>query len=143
MGLARVVVDSNFLRSPELAAYLSTRATNLAVLTEFILMEQHRSSNPLHTVRESLALCSTFARQVIVLKRSPEILRLSTRSKGLQSRMIDFAQTSAFPTYCSALRDPARRGQIDSLITRRAAESAQHMAVLLDDCKHLPEMVSS
>jgi hypothetical protein len=140
MGLTRVVVDSNFLRSPDLVAFLAAKPTNHVVLTEFILMEQHRSSNPLHTVRESLALCSKFAAQVIVLKRSPEILRLSTRSEGLQRRMIDFTQTSAFPDYCSALCDPNRKGQVDSLIARRAAESAQHMALLLDDCKYLPEI---
>ena len=140
MGPVRIVVDSNFLRSPELAAHLSAKPTNHAVLTEFILMEQHKSSNPLHTVRESLAVCSKFSKQVIVLKRSPEILRLSTRSRGLQRRMIDYVQTRAFPEYCSALRDPARAEQVNFLIKRRATESAQHMALMLEDCRHLPEI---
>jgi hypothetical protein len=54
--------------------------------------------------------------------------------------MIDHSQTTAFPDFCSALWDPARKSQVDRLITRRAAESAQHMALLLDDCKYIPEI---
>lgn len=51
--------------------------------------------------------------------------------------MIDHDQTSLFPAYCAAIGDPAKTAQIDALITRRAAESASHMDLVLDDAAHL------
>lgn len=140
MTFQRRIVDSNFLRLPELTAYLANGATNQIVLTEYVLMEQHKSSNPSLTVRESLALCSRFARQVVVLKRSPEIVRLATHASGLQRRMIDDRATADFPAYCAALDDPVMPARVEALITARGAESAQHMAIITAECAFIPEI---
>lgn len=136
----RRIIDSNFLRSPKLTAYLSKSTANQIVLTEFVLMEQHKASNPAHTVRAALALCSQFPRQVLTLKRSPEIMRLSTRSSGLQKRMIDERATATFPAYCAALSDPSKRTQVEALIAKRGAESARHMAIITAECAYIPEI---
>lgn len=135
----RKVIDSNYLRSPELSTYLSRGPAYQIVLTEFILMEQFKTNAAL-TVKHSLRLCSTFPRQVLTLKRSPEILRLSTRAKGLASRLIDTAQTAAFAKFCSLINSATPLAALNAHIGQREAESASHMAALLDDARFVPEI---
>jgi hypothetical protein len=134
--LTRKVVDSNFLRSPDLTLYLSKSPSNQVVLTEFILMEQYKKNAPV-TVRNSFERCSKFAAQVIILKRSPEILRLKTRSNGMAKRMIDQRQTAAFAPFCNVLNDPSKTSLIDRHIQLRGDESAAHMKLLLEDSQHV------
>lgn len=131
----RKVVDSNYLRSPDLAGYLAKG--HEIVLTEFILMEQFRR-NATVTVRHSFEICSRWAGRVITLKRSPEILALATRSKGLAHRMIDGRQTAAFADFCRAFRQEELPGAMIRHIRQREAESAAHMALLLDEAKLVP-----
>ncbi len=137
MQITRKIVDSNFLRSTDLTKYLAGSSSRRIVLTEFILMEQFKK-NASVTVRNSFEICSKFSRQVITLKRSPEILRVATRGSGLAKRMIDQNQTAAFPEFCSLLVNASRANAVDSHIRRREKESVAHMAQLLDDCRHVP-----
>ena len=98
----RKVVDSNYLRSPKLAVYLSASPHNHIVLSDYCGMEAHKGDT-LTTVRESMATPCRFPRQVIVIKPTYVICGLSNRAKGLQQRLIHSAATARFSTYCRAL----------------------------------------
>jgi hypothetical protein len=98
----RKVVDSNALRSPLLATFLEAGPGNFAVVTDYCGIESHRES-PLETVPKSTATLCRFPEQVLILKSTHALCRLSGRSKGLQRRLIDENQTKDFPLYCKAL----------------------------------------
>ena len=98
----RKVVDSNVLRSQPLEAFLEASPENIAVVTDYCGIESHRES-PLATVPKSAATLCQFPAQVIILKSTHALCRLSGRSKGLQRRLIDEKQTKGFPLYCRAL----------------------------------------
>lgn len=63
----RTVVDSNFLQSDGLRAYLSKSPANMAVLTDYAAMEAHKPDT-LEMLYRSMAIVAEFPRQVIVLK---------------------------------------------------------------------------
>jgi hypothetical protein len=98
----RKVVDSNALRSSLLAAFLEASPRNFAVVTDYCGIESHRES-PLETVPKSTATLCRFPGQVLILKSTHALCRLSGRTKGLQRRLIDEKQTKDFPLYCKAL----------------------------------------
>ena len=66
-------------------------------------MEAYKGDS-LKTIFKSLAVLSNFPNQVIILKGSTKVSRLSGRTKGLQWRLIDEKQTRDFPEYIRALR---------------------------------------
>src|SRR5882724_9776874 len=106
----RTVVDSNFLQSDRLRAYLSKSPAHIAVLTDYAAMEAHKADT-LETLYRSMAILGEFPRQVIVLKGTQAVCGLSGRASGLQRRMIHQEQTQGFAEYCRHLA-AARRGDL-------------------------------
>ncbi|HMH29077.1 MAG TPA: hypothetical protein VK580_10855 [Steroidobacteraceae bacterium] len=100
--MRKVVIDSNALRSPILAGFLESSQSNIAVVTDYCGIESHRES-PLETVPKSAATLCRYPHQVLILKSTHALCRLSGRNKGLQRRLIDEKQTKDFPLYCRAL----------------------------------------
>src|SRR5216684_1517933 len=105
----RKVVDTNFLQSEELRAYL-TEPSNFAVVTDYAVMEVLQRDSAA-SIYKSMQILAEYPTQVIVLKSVSAVCILKTRrwSRGLQKRQIDRDQTSGFYEWCRKL-DAARRG---------------------------------
>jgi hypothetical protein len=129
----RTVIDSNFLQSDGLRAYLSKSPANMAVLTDYAAMEAHKADT-LEMLYRSMAIVAEFPRQVIVLKGTLAVCALSGRASGLQRRMIDQQQTRGFPEYCRHLAI-ARRGDLSlqAQLLELARKSRLQMERILKD----------
>lgn len=96
----RKVIDCNALSKAELPEFLSKSRENVAVLTDFCVMESLNRGPGVHLSYEVL---SRHPGQVLVLQTTPYIARLRPRSKGLLSRLTDHQGTVDFPKYCRVL----------------------------------------
>jgi hypothetical protein len=103
MGIVRKVIDSNHLRSPALKRYLAQSRANVAVLTEFVLLEAHKQ-DPLVTLPKSIEILAQHAAQVALLRTSENLLGFRGRSAGLQRRLIDERRSAEFPRFCRQAR---------------------------------------
>lgn len=99
----KVVIDSNQLQTDRLRMFLAQSPHNAAVLPDFAALEAYKGDS-LKTIFKSMAVLSNFSNQVIILKGSAKVSRLSGRIKGIQRRLIDETQTRGFPEFIRALR---------------------------------------
>jgi hypothetical protein len=117
--MMRYVIDSNQLQTEQLRTFLAKSSRNIAVLPDFVAMEAYKGE-PLKTIFKSMSVLSGFPHQVLILKGSAKVCRLSGRRKGLQRRLIDESQTQGFAEYVRALQlakagDARLQAQIQSL----------------------------
>lgn len=113
----RKVVDSNFLQTDALKAYLSASCTNYAVLTEYAAMEAYKQNAVASICSRMETLCQ-FPTQVIVLKGALLACSLSGSKAVSPAGLIDQEQTREFPDFCRHLLaakfgDRDLQGQID------------------------------
>jgi len=124
----RKVVDTNFLQSEELRAYL-TEPSNFVVVTDYAMMEVLQRDSPAK-IYDSMEILAEYPKQVIVLKSVLAVCILKTRrrSRGLQRRLIDREQTSGLSEWCRKL-DAAKRG--DRTLERQLLEMRGHSAAMM------------
>jgi hypothetical protein len=111
----RKVVDTNFLKSDQLPAYLADPA-NHAVVADFAFMETLKLRD-LASISNQLKTLAEHPKQVIALKTTCAVggLRSRPRSRGLQKRLIDKHQTAGFKKFCDKVEEakagnePARK----------------------------------
>jgi hypothetical protein len=129
----RTVVDSNFLQSEGLRAYLAKSPSNMVVLTDYAAMEAYKADT-LDLLLRSMAILAEFPRQVIVLKGTKVVSGLSGRAAGLQRRLIDQHQTRGFAEYCRHLA-AARRGNaaLQAQLMEYTREARLQMRRILSD----------
>jgi hypothetical protein len=106
----RKVVDSNFLQSEALRAYLSMSTDNYAVLTDFAAMEAYKN-NTLASIYSRMEILVQYPKQVIVLKGTQIVCELDGCDAALSKCLIDETQTREFPEYCQRLL-AAKRGDL-------------------------------
>jgi hypothetical protein len=131
--MARVVIDSNFLQSNGLRAYLARSPANYAVITDYAAMEAYKADT-LDMLYRSMGILGDFPKQVIILKGTQAICGLRGRAAGLQRRMIDQQQTGGFAEYCRHLA-AARAGNLTlqaQLLEHARAARLQMERILLD-----------
>jgi len=104
------VIDSNFLQSEALRAYLLKSPTHHVVLTDYAFMEAYKADT-LFILYRSMEILSQYPKQVIVLKGTLIVGGLSGRSAQLQKRLIDVRGTRGFPDYCKELLAAQRGNQ--------------------------------
>jgi hypothetical protein len=107
--MVRIVIDSNFIQSDRLRAYLANSLTNYVVITDYAAMEAYKADT-LDMLYRSMGVLGECP-QVIILKGTQAICGLSGRAAGLQRRMIDQQQTRGFADYCRHLA-AARAGNL-------------------------------
>ena len=139
-GELRKVVDSNFLRSPELRQYLSISSRNIALLTDYSAMEAYKGDS-LVAILESMAVLSEFPKQVVVLKGTQAACGLRGRNAGMARRLVDHHQTAGFESYCSDLaRARAGHRAYRQAILAHGREASSHMDRMLSDVIDLPSV---
>jgi hypothetical protein len=124
----RKVVDTSFLQTDALRAYLSASTDNYAVLTEFAAMEAYKQGTP-DSFAKRMEILVQFPTQVIVLKGTLDVCALSGRDAAARKRMIDETQTREFPDFCQHLR-AANRG--DLFIRQQVLENEREARANLD-----------
>lgn len=128
MGLTRKVIDSNQLQADGFRSYLAKSTQNIAVLTDYVAMEAYKGDT-LAGIFKSLEIVAKFPKQVIVLKGTPAICRLSGRGSGLQARLIDDLQTKRFSDFSRSL-ELGRNG--DQNIRRELVDMGKDATAHLD-----------
>ncbi len=134
----RMVVDSNFLQSEKLRAYLSKSAKNWAVLTDYAAMEAYKGDT-LASIYQSMEILAECPKQIIVLKGTQTVCGLRGRRSGLQRRLIDEDQTRGFAEYCRHLC-AAQRGNVSlqHQLLELGREATAHMARMRADAMSMP-----
>lgn len=107
-----LVVDSNQLQVDRLRRFLRQSPQNRAVLTDFLGIEAY--SGAVRGYFKWLDVLADFPDQVLVLKGSPGIVKLSGRPSGLVRRLIDEKTTGKFRMHLAAAR-AARSGNTNAL----------------------------
>ena len=113
------IVDKNTLRSPQiLAPFLTADPGNRVVLTDFCCMESYKGLAE-YNLPSSIRILEQFAKQVVILRGTREIAKLSLGSPWSAQQFVDEAQTSEFAEFCQHVRlavggDPLLRKQLDA-----------------------------
>ena len=130
---ARVVVDSNRLRSGELASFLERSPKHFAVITDYAWMEAYKD-NPLVTLPKSMAILKYHPKQVILLKGTKDICALDPSAAGIALAMQYKNSASEFGKMLIGL-EAAEAGNKNVILQIRAHSVAagRHMANLLSD----------
>jgi hypothetical protein len=125
------VVDSNFLQSDRLLAYLREHQNNFAVFPDYTAMEAYKG-NTLSSIFKSMSIVSRYPSQVVVLKGTQEICGLVEVGLRLRKRMIDRDQTRGFCEYCKHLR-AAERGDptIQAQVLEHGKAASTHLETIL------------
>lgn len=125
--MQRKVVDTNQLRDPTLREYLASSRTNFAVLPDYTSMEMYNGAT-VEQLLSTVEILSEFTRQVIVLKPTLQVCRLSGREAGLTRRLIDDRQTATFSEYCRhvQLAHDGNR-QLRNRVMKLQAAAANHL----------------
>lgn len=106
----RKVVDQNYLREPndELHRFLS--AGNMALLSDYATMEVYKGDSLLN-IRRSLEILSKYPRQVLILRPTQVVIRITQVGKRPPARLlIDEEQSADFGSFCAQVYaiDPDR-----------------------------------
>lgn len=131
----RKVIDSNQFQSDALRSYLSKSKKNIAVLTDYAAMEAYKGDT-LVSIYKSMAIVADFPDQVLVLKNTRVVCGLSGRSAGLQKRLIDHAQTSAFAVFARGLHLAKNGNQtLQRQLLEHGKEATAHLDRMLEEAK--------
>jgi hypothetical protein len=98
----RKVIDSNQLQDGALRLFLSASTDNCAVLTDYAAMEAYKGDT-LAWIYGRMEILAQYPRQVLILKSTQDICRLSGGAAILQAALIDEIQTRDFSEYCQDL----------------------------------------
>jgi len=120
----RKVIDTNFLKSPDLKEYLA-KPDNHVVVTDLVLMETLRGGD-LESIFRQFEVLIQHPKQVIVLKTTQAVSGLrKRRRRGLQRRLVDKDQTGGFEGWCEKL-DRAKKG--DEALRKQLVEKCKRAA---------------
>lgn len=126
----QLVIDTNRLGDLELKEYLQASKNNIAVLTDYVAMEGLNTGTLLDFI-EKMSDLRSHPDQVLVLKSTQSICRLSGRAAGLKRRLIHEPQTAGFPKYArklgAAAKGDARLLNELSLMKNDAKEQIERM----------------
>jgi hypothetical protein len=128
----RMVVDSNYLQTEELRAFLAASKENSAVITDYAAMDAYKGDT-LVSIPKSMAILCAFPDQVIVLKDTLTIARMLDQCADPQERMIDWSQTKSFGAFCQMVhRAENGDARVQAEMLRYGADATARMDQLLN-----------
>jgi len=92
------VIDANFFQDPDLEDYLKLDKGNIVVFSDYACMEAYKG-NALKNISKSLEIVSKFPEQVLVLKGTRDVVKLTLTSDGFK-KLVDTDQTKGFRIFC-------------------------------------------
>lgn len=113
------VVDTNFLRIPDLEDYLRASERNFVALAEHTRTECCQGDG-LKNLEKSLAILGRYSRQVLILKSEKDLAALNgNRHRALvRGDLTDAQQTAEFGAFCEGVR-AASRGDLTAIAAIR------------------------
>lgn len=109
--MVRKVVDTNYLKNPDLVSYLEESLDNLAVLTDYNGIEAYKESTGLN-LYESMEIVSQYPKQIIILTSTIIACgKIPSKKAGLEW-LIDNEQTTQFAEFCNDLKR-SQKGELD------------------------------
>jgi hypothetical protein len=116
----RVVIDSNRVRSLELRQFLAAKATNKAVVTDWLMMEGYKAE-AFGTLRDNLEVLGDFPQQVIVIKNTGMCMKVKPAPQ-MWKKLVWTEHTDTFTQFVDGVRFSKYR---NSLIGQAIQERAQ------------------
>lgn len=133
----RMVVDSNYLRAPELRDWLSKSRTNVAVLTDQAELEMAKART-LDGLGRSTELLADFPRQVVLAKNIGTASGLRGKKERMKKRLTDGKRTRQFRKWC-AEREAIKRGNRHFDFEETHKNAKLHMEDVLKGAEHFKE----
>jgi hypothetical protein len=127
-----MVVDSNYMQSDKLSAYLARSKSNFVVLSDYTDMEAFKG-NTLKSAFKSYQILCKYPKQVLILKTTARLAALRGRPSGLQRRMIDDYQTSDFGNWCRTLARARGNPQLEAGMLAYGRNADAHLSRVKQD----------
>lgn len=128
------VIDANFFQNPLLADYLRSDKRNLVVYLDYACMESYKG-NAIKNISKSIEIVSQFPGQVIVLKGTRDIVKLSLSPDGFK-KFEDPIQTGEFNRFCLGVKRAVQGDSaLASQILRNGQLASTHFDKLLNDAE--------
>lgn len=140
----RRVLDANCFQDPMLEEYLAASRDNHVIFTDFACMETYKPAS-VESIYKSIQVAARYPAQVIVLKPTPEIIRLQDRDPHLDAdEFIDQAQTKGFAEFCDGIR-LAANGNPHSVrqILSHHREALRHLERMLSETTTYADGIAS
>jgi hypothetical protein len=132
------VIDANFFQDSALKDYLKADKGNMVVFSDYACMEAYKG-NAIKNISKSIEIVSKFPDQVIVLKGTRDIVRVSLSPNGFE-KFEDLIQTVEFNKFCIGVK---RAIQGDSALTsqilRKGQLASEHFDRLQKDAEIIVE----
>lgn len=137
--MLRKVVDSNYLKKPDLRQYLSASQKNIVVVTDYAELEMLAANN-LQNFLKSSEIIAQYPKQVALSRAIDVVANLRGKKKGLKKRFTDGKRTSAFRRWCR-LREQIKRGEtsFECTLVRAWEDALPHRDRLLEDAANLKD----
>lgn len=135
----RMVVDSNYLQHDNLRTFLRQSTYNSVVLTDYAWMEAYKGDT-LVSICKSMQILCDYPSQVVLLKGTSEVSRLSGRPAGLTRRMTDLRGPHDFGIFCKQLRAYiAGDRSFERQILQRGKWATDHLANVRQDASTIED----
>lgn len=131
-----MLVDANYLRSPELLQYLAGGPANRIALSEHVMIEQHKS-NPRLTIENSFRQARNFPRQVVILKSIPAFYASRFTTGREVRRMSDAVQSRSFAQWYDDVLNAENHSGMQMHLAARQADSVKEIEHIAGDVKNL------
>jgi hypothetical protein len=126
------IIDANYFQDPALKAYLSSSKENFVVFNDYACMESYKG-NSIKSISKSLEIVSSFPDQVIVLKNTREIVRLTLQSSDPR-QLEDIDQSKRFRHFCHGVRLAALGDEtLKRQIIAKGMKASAHLNALRND----------
>lgn len=130
------VVDSNYLQSDELHKYLSNPKN------EIFLTDQVSSEAISSDFCKAFEILSKYPNQVIVLKRTQNILNMSITSKGLQKRITCFKDTKNFRRLSNKISNvKIRDDNFNRQVTQMKNEATEELKKIHNSAEEMSALI--
>ena len=96
------IIDANFFSDSQLNTYLKSSKHNKVVFCDYASMEAYKG-NALKNIKKSIEIVSKYPNQVIVLKGTRDIVKLTLSCKNAR-KFIDKKQTHDFKEFCNEVK---------------------------------------
>ncbi|HEX7884271.1 MAG TPA: hypothetical protein VF499_16210 [Afipia sp.] len=131
-----VLFDNNTAQRETLAKYLSASPKHLAAIPHTVMEEWHMKKAS-QGVPDRLRIACQFPRQIVFLKNTAELMRMSGDSRGLLIRLIDRKQTRDFSAYCDTVIKAPMSEEIKARFDDHEAYIAETMAFLTEQSRKM------
>jgi hypothetical protein len=140
------IIDANFFQAPTLEDYLSSSSEHFVVLNEYACIEAYKG-NAIKSISKSMETVSRFPDQVIVLKSTRDVARLTLSSRDVR-QLEDVDETKGFRSFCRAIRLGLLEDQsLKDQIIGKGMEATARSNTLRDDAakfaRGIKELTSS